>query len=154
MRGRKISIQDVYKIDERGENITTTFYGYFDPANGILNLTEPNLWKRRGNLQLHTIKYFPLQHSSVSLYFYLFAFVFIAFLMHYFYVTFRVGTFKKWGKAITYAEDGCGSWKCFKGAYPDFFQSMQSQFNFTFKVILSSDTGKETMDGSWTGIIG
>ena len=70
------------------------------------------------------------------------------------YIILRVGTFKKWGKAITYAEDGCGSWKCFKGAYPDFFQSMQSQFNFTFKVILSSDTGKETMDGSWTGIIG
>ena len=53
---RKISIQDVYKIDERGENITTAFYGHFDTANGILNLTEPNLWKRRGNLQLHTIK--------------------------------------------------------------------------------------------------
>ena len=78
----------------------------------------------------------------------------INFKKHRLYVIFRVGTFKKWGKAITYAEDGCGSWKCFKGAYPDFFQSMQSQFNFTFKVILSSDTGKETMDGSWTGIIG
>ena len=53
---RNISIQDVYKIDERGENIATAFYGHFDPANGILNLTEPNLWKRRGNLQLYTIK--------------------------------------------------------------------------------------------------
>ena len=53
---RKISIQDVYKIDERGENIATAFYGHFDPANGILNLTEPNLWKRRGNLQQYTIK--------------------------------------------------------------------------------------------------
>ena len=53
---RIISIQDVYKIDERGENITTAFYGHFDPANGILNLTEPNLWKRRGNLQQYTIK--------------------------------------------------------------------------------------------------
>ena len=55
-RDRKISIQDVYKIDERGENITTAFYGHFDPANGILNLTEPNLWKRRGNLEMYTIK--------------------------------------------------------------------------------------------------
>ena len=91
---------------------------------------------------------------NMSLYLYLFNFGFDAFLRHYFYVMFRVGTFKKWGKAITYAEDGCGSWKCFKGAYPDFFQSMQSQFNFTFKVILSSDTGKESLDGSWTGIIG
>ena len=53
---RKIFIQDVYKIDEQGENIATAFYGYFDPANGILNLTEPNLWKRRGNLQQYTIK--------------------------------------------------------------------------------------------------
>ena len=53
---RKISIEDVYKIDERGENIATAFYGDFDPAKGILNLTEPNLWKRRGNLQQYTIK--------------------------------------------------------------------------------------------------
>ena len=61
----KISIQDIYRIDERSKSVIKTKYGHWDPKNG-LNIVEPELSKRRSNLFGHELKYYSISHASAS----------------------------------------------------------------------------------------
>ena len=46
---------------------------------------------------------------------------------------FSVTSFK-WGTVTTNIEDGCQSFTCFNGYYPDMFIALQSVLNFTFTI--------------------
>ena len=50
-----ITIRDVYKIDEKSNNLTVVKYGIWKPTTG-LNISEPSIWIRRANLNGHQLR--------------------------------------------------------------------------------------------------
>ena len=52
-----MNIQEHYKIDEQAENIISLNYGQWDSWRGI-TIVEPNIWKRRSDLQGYNFRYF------------------------------------------------------------------------------------------------
>ena len=50
-----ITIRDVYKIDEKSNEVTVVKYGIWRPTTG-LNVSEPSIWIRRANLNGHQLR--------------------------------------------------------------------------------------------------
>ena len=49
------TIYDIYKIDENSEVVKTVKYAGWDALNGF-SIKEPNIWKRRSNLNGHHLR--------------------------------------------------------------------------------------------------
>ena len=51
-----MNVREYYKIDEQSQNIITLNYGQWDSLKGI-TVAQPNIWKRRSDLQEYTFRY-------------------------------------------------------------------------------------------------
>ena len=148
-----MNIREHYKIDEQAENIISLNYGQWDSWRGI-TIVEPNIWKRRSDLQGYNFRYF----TSI-LYLAAISFIkqneiyiqFIALIKNV--INFRITTIGK-DHSTDLSENGCRSPQCFKGIYANVLHLIQASLNFTYTIRGDNTVGHEQLNGSWSGQFG